>query len=249
MCSDLPNTKEFLSVHNTVPCAINRADGSVLKESMPMCFWADAAFPNINPLCPPGDAGIEAVKALVAKFTSGAFDVTTPLYQTLMATTDEARAAAAQKLFASYAELAREVTASGGPYLMGSKFSIADIAVYPFVERAVVLLPRFCKVQIPHNDELKAFHAWYAACRARPSVAISSADRLPRSMETNPFASTKREDYLLETGEMIIHGVKEIVRKQLRHAPPGKKTADIPAAIEEKKRLDAEKAAAAPAAK
>lgn len=109
----------------------------------------------------------------------------------------------------------------------------------------MVLLPHFCKIQIPHNDQLKAFHAWYAACRARPSVAISSADRLPRSIETNPFAATKREDYLIETAEMIIAGVKEIVRKQLRHAPPGKKTADIPAAIEEKKKQEAEKAAAA----
>lgn len=209
-----------------------------------MCFWADQQFPQ-NPLAPPGDAGIEAVKSLVTKFTSGEFDVLSPMYQILQATTDEARAAVAQKLFASYAELGREATKTGGPFLMGSRFSIADIALYPFVERAVVLLPHFCKVSIPQSEELKPFHAWYAACRARPSVAISSGDRLPRSIETQPFAATKREDYLIETGEMIVAGVKEIVRKQLRHAPPGKKTADIPAAIEEKKKQEAEKAAAA----
>lgn len=44
--------------------------------------------------------------------------------------------------------------------------------------------------------------------------------------------------------QMMVYGVKEQVRKQLRHAPPGKKTMDIPAAIEMKKKEEAEKAAA-----
>lgn len=44
----------------------------------------------------------------------------------------------------------------------------------------------------------QAFHEWVAACESRPSVRISSADRLPRSMAVQPFASTKRNDYLIE---------------------------------------------------
>jgi len=37
-----------------------------------------------------------------------------------------------------------------------------------------------------------------AACEARPSVRISSADRLPRSVAVQPFAATKRNDYIIE---------------------------------------------------
>ena len=43
---------------------------------------------------------------------------------------------------------------------------------------------------------------------------------------------------------MFAHNVREIVRKQLRHAPPGVATVDIPAAVAEKKAAEAAKASA-----
>jgi hypothetical protein len=103
-------------------------------------------------------------------------------------------------------------------------------------------------------------------------------------MAVQPFAATKRNDYLIEASvtqtagarasaveerarsrffaaslslsarllppsplvstAMYANNVRELVRKQLLQAPPGVATQNIPAAIEEKKALEAAKSSA-----
>jgi len=226
---DLPTTRDFLAVHNTVPAGVWK--GKPQRESMPMVAWADETFKTGNKL----RASEEPTKAAIAKFTSGEFDTVGALFKIIMGQpTDENKA----KLFAAYQELGRTVKASGGPYILGKDFTAADIAVYPFVERAKLYLPHFSKVDFPSGAEYADFLAWVSAVEARPSISITRADRLPRSMETHPFAEQKRDAYLIECAEYMPYGVKENFRKQLRFAPPGKKTKDLAKAQEQKKQED-----------
>ncbi len=68
---DLPLTREFLAVHNTVPSGIWK--GQPQRESMPMVRWIDETFKggNNGSLYPNEDK----VKAAIEKYTSGQFDV------------------------------------------------------------------------------------------------------------------------------------------------------------------------------
>ena len=75
-------------------------DGEELRESMDMCYWADAKYPQ-NPLQPASAEGVAAMKALIAKYTNGEFSIVAPLFQTLMATSAEAVNAGKEKLFAT----------------------------------------------------------------------------------------------------------------------------------------------------
>lgn len=228
----LPETKEFLKLSNTVPVAVY--DGQVIKESLPVCYWVDETLaPDVNPLQPSSSEGKATMKALIEKYTSGQFDMQSVMKYLQEDCADKRRDNLAH-LLAAYEEMARDIAKSGGPFLMGKQFTIADIALISFVQRAFVLLGHYQGFKVPQNDQLKAFHEWLAACEARPSVRISSADRLPRSVAVQPFAATKRNDYLIEATAMYGNNVREIVRKQLLQAPPGVSTQNIPAAIAEK---------------
>ena len=71
----------------------------------------------------------------------------------------------------------------------------------PFLTRFALLARRWFlspSAVASLHSLLQAFHAWVAAFEARPSVRISSADRLPRSVAVQPFAATKRDDYIIE---------------------------------------------------
>jgi len=235
----LPETKEFLKVHNTVPAGYD-TQGNPLRESMPIVYYADQLRPKQNPLQPVSDEGKERMKKLITKFTTGAADVTVPLYQLLMEADPKKGATHSAKLLSAYAELSRELQASGGPFLMGEQFTVADIALIPFIQRALTLLPHFRGFSVPETAEYAAFHRFVAAFEARPSVRISNADRLPRSMAVQPFGAQKRKDYLIEMYSSYANGVNAEVREQLAHAPPGKSSVDIPAALRTKAAREAQ---------
>ncbi|CAB9522369.1 Glutathione [Seminavis robusta] len=67
---------------------------------------------------------------------------------------------------------------SGGPFLLGEQFTLAEVSVAPFVQRACIILPAFTSntnvVVNPRQicDELGLDHlkAWIEAVMARPSV-------------------------------------------------------------------------------
>jgi glutathione S-transferase len=238
---DLPLTKEFLKLHNTVPAGYD-AQGNPLRESMPIVYWVESQWPKKNPLLPAGGGakggaeGLARVKAVIDKYTtsSSPFDITMPFYQCLGELDPKKSQSHAAKLLNAYAELARDLTASGGPYLLGQQFTVADIALIPFVQRALLLLPHYRNFAVPESDSYAAFRRWVAAFESRPSVRISNADRLPRSVAVQPFGARKRSEYLVEMYASYAFGVKDQVRSQLAHAPPGVATADIAAALRQR---------------
>jgi glutathione S-transferase len=72
--------------------------------------------------------------------------------------------------------LQASLLASGGPYLMGKHFTLADAHVLPFFLRLVVSLKHFKGYEIP-KDEFAVLLEWYAICSERDSVkAVSKSD-------------------------------------------------------------------------
>lgn len=236
--SDLADTKELFAISPTVPAAV--VDGQKLPEgSLGITYWVDEHFAQ-NPLQPADEEGKAKMKAIIDKFTSGQFDVTGgSLFPALNMLDEEAARKAQTKLLDAWKEFSKEVK---GPYLLGSQFTIADIALISFAERASILLPHYKSVAFPPaGEEFDGLRNWIAACMARPSVKITASDRLPRSLAVQPFAKTKRAEYVAEAFESMVWGVKPQVKKQLKIAPPGVATADIPAALKMKEQEEAKK--------
>mmetsp|Transcript_11304 Transcript_11304/g.23830 ORF Transcript_11304/g.23830 Transcript_11304/m.23830 type:complete len:412 (+) Transcript_11304:59-1294(+) len=86
-----------------------------------------------------------------------------------------------------------------GPYLCGEQFTLADICLYPIMERIAVVLPSYRDFWIPPS--LSHLLCWYEAASVRPSVRVATADRSDESMKTYCFERRNRREYLIEVYE------------------------------------------------
>ncbi len=68
---------------------------------------------------------------------------------------------------------------SKGPYLMGKEFTLADLQVFPFIQRLVVTLEKWKDYKLP-EDKFPNLLAWFHSCLGRDSVIKSSmtADKI-----------------------------------------------------------------------
>lgn len=62
---------------------------------------------------------------------------------------------------------------SKGPYLMGTEFTLADVQVFPFIQRLVVTLEKWKDYKLP-DDKFPNLLAWFNSCLERTSVIESS---------------------------------------------------------------------------
>jgi hypothetical protein len=86
-----------------------------------------------------------------------------------------------------------------GPYLCGSKFTLADIHILPTVERIVVVLSRYRNFWIPSS--LGRLLRWYDVVMDRPAVRAATSDRDAESLAAYCYEETGRGAYLLEVYE------------------------------------------------
>ena len=65
---------------------------------------------------------------------------------------------------------------SKGPYLLGDDFTLADIHVFPFIQRLVITLKHYKNYELP-RDKFPKLLAWIDTCLARESVNHSSMSK------------------------------------------------------------------------
>ena len=94
-----------------------------------------------------------------------------------------------------------------GSYLCGQQFTLADICIFPFIERIVVVLSHYRTFFIPPS--LTHLVAWYEKLLSRPSVRIATANRDEASINTYCYEQTNRKQYLLEVYECQVRGESE----------------------------------------
>ncbi|KAL7484412.1 hypothetical protein ACHAW6_010057 [Cyclotella cf. meneghiniana] len=64
---------------------------------------------------------------------------------------------------------------SGGPYLLGKDFSLADIHLFPFIQRMAVTLKHWKGYELPREKFPKLLN-WFENCSTRESVKQSSME-------------------------------------------------------------------------
>lgn len=86
-----------------------------------------------------------------------------------------------------------------GPYLCGDQFTLADIYIFPTIERIVVVLSTYRNFWIPPS--LTNLIHWYEVICDRPAIRVATADRTDESMNTYCYEKRSRNEYLLEVYE------------------------------------------------
>lgn len=83
---------------------------------------------------------------------------------------DEELSAGLEEALMVYEE---QLEKTGGPYLMGKHFTLADVHVLPFMLRLVVSLRQFKQYELP-TEKLPKLLKWYALCSQRDSVRAAA---------------------------------------------------------------------------
>ena len=83
--------------------------------------------------------------------------------------------------------LQQSIETTGGPYLMGKEFTLADIHVLPFFLRLVVSLKHFKNYELPHS-KFQILMDWFELCSSRNSVK----------------AAAKTEDEIIKVYQMFV---------------------------------------------
>lgn len=65
------------------------------------------------------------------------------------------------------------IVQSKGPYLMGGEFTLADLHLFPFIQRLIVTLKEWKGYELP-QDKFPNLLAWFIKCNERDSVKESS---------------------------------------------------------------------------
>jgi glutathione S-transferase len=227
---DLAATKAWMTATGVTTVPSGNHNGLQLSESLLFNEYINELFPN-NPLLPESAGDKFRSRFLVEKYGSKLIG---PTYKFLKETDKSLWPALSSETLAILADLSAELGKSSGPFFFGAQFTLADIAFFPFVERALVLLGHYRNFTLPETVDFSALRRWYDAALQRPSVQITVAERTKDSLEVLPYEAKPRKEYLIEVYESYAWNVINEGKKQLLNAPAGKKTFHLETALKEK---------------
>ncbi|KAL7533088.1 hypothetical protein ACHAWF_004332 [Thalassiosira exigua] len=101
-----------------------------------------------------------------------------------------------------------DMQAFEGPYLCGNQFTLADIYLFPVIERIVVVLSAYRGFWIP--PALHNLVNWYDAVSERPSVRVATSNRTLESQNTYCYERIHRNEYLIEVYEPYARGEEQL---------------------------------------
>ena len=206
-------TKMLYSIHqNTVPVLIDNSNGNIYGESMALVEYIDDIFSVGNQkVLQPTDATMRYnMKIFMDRYTS-----MVPLfYKLLTSQIPKDQYQLADDLRRLLIQLDDDLTLfqDGGPYMCGTKFTYADIQIFPFVERIMVCLLEYQGFELP-TVKYPNLYRWYKACSDRPSIRTVTSDRSETSMNTYCFEKKNRHEYLNEVYECYAYDEVEYAKQ------------------------------------
>jgi len=165
-----PDDFETISPYSKVPVLL---DGETrVYESAIINEYLDEILPE--PPFMPGDPGQRARARIWIDFDNTRF--VPAFYKVLLADDAPRRRELAETIADALKFMEREALArrGGGPYWLGSDISLADVSIYPHMERLGVL-EAYRDIALP--DECGALRDWLAGMAERPSVAGTAHGR------------------------------------------------------------------------
>eukprot|EP00980_Cylindrotheca_fusiformis_P000692 scaffold167_cov110-Cylindrotheca_fusiformis.AAC.20 len=204
-----PGTKWLYSLdQKTVPVLIDKSkDDKVIGESMDVVEYVDSLFPDIHPLQPSDPDMKEKMKTYIDRHGS----IIGPVYKLLMAQDKDEQKQLADDLLKELTTFDKSLQELEGPYLCGDQFTMADVQMFPFMERLIIFLGHYRQFVIP--DELEHLHRWYNTILERPAVQKTTADRDETSMNTYCFVEQDRKKYLIEVYEAYANNEIDFAKK------------------------------------
>jgi len=170
-------TAEWLAVNprGLVPTIVD-VDGRSVYES-PICIeYIDERWPGEYKLLPGGPHeraqqrlwGDHITKKIVPRF-----------FALLQKKTEEERKQAAEQLTEALRVLFTDpiISASPGPYFLGSQLTYGDIMLAPVALRIEPILKTYRNFKIPTTPEWTRYHQWLAAVRSNPIIQSTQADQ------------------------------------------------------------------------
>ncbi len=169
----------FVSMTPAQRVPVIRHDGFTLWESATVNEYLDASFGGVA-LRPADERGRAVMRNEIRHFDSVFLPT---LYKLLFAqdaaAQDELRNATIAGL--DFLEHRLGEIQGAGPYWLGSEFSLADAAMWPFFERIEAVFNYYRGLELP--SRCRRLKRWYAAAAERPSVRVTAHDAeyfLPR---------------------------------------------------------------------
>jgi glutathione S-transferase len=163
-----------LNPKGKVPVLHNLVDNSVVYESSVcdeyLCDVADevqqsesGGVKNMRPTTASGKAQMRLLNDHIDS------NIGTAQYTFLMNKDPERDAELQTKLEAALLVLENQIKGNGGPFVMGSEFTLADAHILPFFLRLTVSLRHFKDYSLP-SDAFPMLCRWFEECSKRPSA-------------------------------------------------------------------------------
>eukprot|EP00873_Tetraselmis_striata_P010183 jgi/Tetstr1/430447/TSEL_020257.t1 len=173
--------------------------GKPVWESLPLVEYVDEAFEGAAMM--PTDPHERALVRIWSDHATSRMQRT--FYTLLMegtTSTPPRRAELEEAFFKETTALAEAMApVAEGPFFLGSRFSMVDIALAPFWQRFTWVGGHYLGLTFPETPAFERMADWWAGCQARPSVAatlvcrprlVSSYSQYFRGLGTSDIAKS-----------------------------------------------------------
>eukprot|EP01103_Thecamoeba_quadrilineata_P009828 TRINITY_DN1999_c0_g5_i1.p1 TRINITY_DN1999_c0_g5~~TRINITY_DN1999_c0_g5_i1.p1 ORF type:complete len:225 (-),score=47.37 TRINITY_DN1999_c0_g5_i1:114-788(-) len=165
--------KEKVNPQNKIP-ALDVGNNTILIESLVISEYLAEVHKDKAQLLPADPLEKAKLKIFIENFGN----TVTPLFYRAVRGTDEEAPAIIESFINSLKGVNNQLLTQSkeGPYYLGSQFSLADVALAPFVGR-FFLLEALKGGSIPNTPELARFHQWKEALIDRQSFKDTFAEK------------------------------------------------------------------------
>jgi glutathione S-transferase len=174
----------------------NKNHDETVWESMPVSEYIDAAF-GAGTLA--GATPLE--RARIQIWSAHCTDRIQKQYYRALMSQDEATLKDATAQFHRECRALASSMSDDGPYFLGDRFSLVDIALAPFWQRMLWVGGHYFGLEFPKEPEFDRLHKWWEACAERESIKntlvckerlIASYSDYNQDVATSDFAKSMK---------------------------------------------------------